>query len=266
MLPPGGEGKIKVTLHPKGTQTNIEKRIVVHTNDPEQPQFPLIMRGKLLVDVVAQPPFVHIRDLAVGKPGTGTFELTLTGESKAEIESVSLEDEEQFSLKKIDVDSDADLAYEVRFRGTEKIGTTTTRVVVKTTGENTPELFVPVRANTAKNLRYLNKVRFVRRKGKLQERTYRISARHGDAPKIEKVRDPDGLLDIEVLESEGAMASIRLAVKEDAAAKDDGAKHPLVILTSDREEPRIEIEYEVLPPPREGSNANTGLSRGKTGN
>jgi hypothetical protein len=262
VLPPGGEGKIKVTLHPKGTQTNIEKRIMVHTNDPEQAQFPLIMRGKLLIDVVAQPPFVHIRDLAVGKGGTGTFELSIAENSKAEIQSVELEDPEQFSLKKIDVQSDADVAYEVRFRGTKKVGTTTTRVVVKTTGENTPELFVPIRANTALNLRYLKKVRFARKNGKVQERTYRISARHGDAPKIKKVKDPDGLLEIEVLEPDGAMASIRLKVREDRLSEaDGGGKHPLTIITNDRQEPRLEIEYTVLPASRE----NTGLKRGKTG-
>jgi hypothetical protein len=249
VLPPGGEGAIKVTLHPKGNQTNIEKRIVVHSNDPQQPEFALTMRGHLLVDLVAQPTFVHIRDLTRNEAGTGTFELQLMDTSKAEIQSVTLEDEKNFSLKKIEADSDADATYEVRFRGAKEVGTATTRVVVKTNGEYTPELFIPVRANVSLNLRYQKNIRFIRRKGGIQERTFRISALRGDAPKIKKVEDPDGLLEIEVLESQGPMANIRMRVLEDELpADDDGKSHPLILRTSDRDEPRIELEYSVLPP------------------
>ena len=64
MIPPGGEGEIKVTLRPKGTHTKISKNIVVYSNDPEQPRFTLTMKGTLLVDMIAQPPSVAIFDLA----------------------------------------------------------------------------------------------------------------------------------------------------------------------------------------------------------
>ncbi len=248
MLPPGGEGAIKVTLHPKGNHTKIEKQIVVHTNDPEQPQFALTMRGTLLVDLVAEPSFVHIRDLARGKAGTGTFELHLTDSTKAEIRSVKLDDEKNFSMKKIDADSDADATYEVRFRGSREVGTTSTRVLIETTGENTPQLSVPVRANTTLNLRYQPNVRFIHKNGAIQERTFRVSSRFGDAPKIKKIEDPDGLLETEVLEAEGPMASIRLKVLEDKLpAEDNGASHELIVYTNDRDEPRLSILYRILP-------------------
>ena len=56
MVPPGGECEIKVTLRPKGGHTEIEKDVVVFSNDPEQPRFTLTMKGTLLVDMEAVPP------------------------------------------------------------------------------------------------------------------------------------------------------------------------------------------------------------------
>jgi len=247
VLPPGGEGEIKVTLRPKGNHTRISKRIVVHTNDPEQPEFALTMQGTLLIDMVAEPGSLSIPDLKVGKPGRGTFSLQRTEGSKAEIRSVAVEDQQQFSVKQIEAQAGAAATYEVRFRGRDSVGTSTTRVVVKTSGENTPELFVPVQASAALNLRYIDNVRFARKNGAILPRVVRISARHGDAPRIDKVEDADGLLEVEVLEAQGPMASIRLKVLADRVPVDDNARaHPLIVHTSDRDEPRLQLEYRIL--------------------
>lgn len=247
MIPPGGEGEIKVTLRPKGRHTEITKNIVVHSNDPDQPRFTLTMKGTLLVDVMAQPNAVNIRDLAPGKPGTDTFSLQHSEGSTAEILSVEVEDEDNFSLREIETEPEAIATYEVRFKGRKELGVSSTRVVVKTSGENTPELTIPVRASVALNLRYAKQFRFTRRDGKLLDRTIRISSRRGDAPKISKVEDPDGLLDIEVLEAQGPMASIRMRVLEDQlVAIDVGTPHTLIVHTNDRDEPKIELEYRIM--------------------
>jgi hypothetical protein len=99
------------------------------------------------------------------------------------------------------------------------------------------------------NLRYVDKMRFSWRAGVLQERVLRITARRGDAPKIKKIEDPDGLLDYEVLEPQGAMASIRLKIREaELQALTQEARlgvHKMIVYTSDKEEPRIEFEYTV---------------------
>lgn len=254
MIPPGGEGEIKVTLTPKGNHHEISKRIVVETNDPEQPKFTLTMQGKLVYDLTAKPPMVAIRDLPLNTPGTGTFSLELAEGTTAKIESVTITEPDKFELRRIEGTAAGNSTYEVRYRGRETIGTDSTRVVVKTTGENTPELFVAVQGSAALNLRYTSKLRFTYRNGELQERVLRISARHGDAPKLEKVEDPDGLLDIEVLEPQGPMASVRLVVRKDKldalAPEARAGMHSLIVHTSDKQEPKLELEYSVASAPK----------------
>jgi hypothetical protein len=246
VIPPGGEGKIKVTLRPKGQHTEITKNIIVLSNDPEQPRFTLTMKGSLLVDVIAEPVTLMLRDLAPGKPGTESFSLLLTEGSTATVESIRIEDTELFSIREIETAPGALATYEVGFEGRKEVGASTTSIIVATTGENTPELKIPVHATVAFNLRYPKRFGFTRRDGKPLEQTVRITTRRGDAPKLGKVEDPDGLLDIEVLEPEGPTTSIRVRVREDEPTKqDDGAPHRLIVHTDDPDEPRLELEYRV---------------------
>ena len=279
MIPPGGEGKIQVTLKPKGRATTITKRIVVHSDDPEQPEFTLTMTGKLLIDVMSEPRAITLRDLKVNERGSKRFELLLNEGAEAELVSVTLEDEENFTLTRlpddaplVEVEPEAEGTntaaslpattgkrlgiYEVEFHGRDTVGTSKTRVVAKTTGANTPEVVVTVHASAAANLRYLKTLRFIRKNGKLLSRELHVSARHGDRPTITKVEDPDGLLNFEILEPRGKLASVRLEVKEEAWEALDPeqkkATHELIVHTTDREEPKITINYGVA-----------GKSRGK---
>lgn len=252
MIPPGGEGEIKVTLRPKGTHTEIAKNIVVVSNDPEQPRFTLTMKGTLLIDVVAQPATVALRDLAPGKPGTQTVSLQRTEGSTATVQSVRVEDSERFSVREIEAEAGALATYEVRFEGAKDVGTTATTLVVTTTGENTPELTIPVRASVAFNLRYPRRFGFSWHEGAWRERTIRISTRRGDAPRIDEVEDPDDLLEVEVLEPEGPITAIRMRVREGKPSKgDQGVLHPLYVHTNDPDEPRLKLEYRVAPRPKE---------------
>jgi hypothetical protein len=252
VIPPGGEGKIKVTLHPKGKATQITKRVVVHTDDPEQPQFALTMSGRLLVDVIAKPTSIKIDNLDANESGSATFKLDLGEGSDAKIESVEIDDTKNFALRRTDEDGSFPATYEVVFHGRDSVGNSPARIKVLTTGKNTPELLIPVRAIVAKNLRYIRSLRFARKEGVLQEREIHISARRGDAPKIGKVEDPDGLVEFEVQEARGALVSIKVKVIEERwNALDDKAKklnHRLIVHTDDAEEPEIVFRYRVAPP------------------
>ena len=269
MIPPGGEGQIKVTLHPKGPAVDIEKSVTVETDDPETPRFSLTMKGQLLFDLVAAPTAVNISGLRAGQTGTERFKLSLAEGSKAAIKSIELEDDEHFILRRISGPEKGplpgqELQYEVEFKGRQTVGSESTRVKVVTDGKYTPELYIPVRASVAKNLRYQKSVNFRRKDGVLQERELHISARQGDAPKIEKVVDPDGLLDVEVLEADGPLVTIRFNVKVDAfeALGDEDKKraHQLVIHTSDEEEPKLLLNYRI---PALNGRANGGAKVGK---
>ena len=247
-----------MTLKPKGNAADINKKITVVSNDPEQPNFTLTMTGKLLVDLSVKPGMATINNLKIGEGGSANFGLTLAPDSKAKIVSVELEDTENFSLRRIDGEAEGDSTYEVTFAGAPEVGTVSTQIVVKTDGEHTPELIVPVRASTTYNLQYINRVRFSYRKGRLDSRVIRITGRHtGKAPKIKKIVDPDGLLEHEVMAERGAMANIRLLVKPEALAKLEAeartGPHELIVHTDDKDEPKIVFEYRIAPEPPPGA-------------
>jgi hypothetical protein len=245
VVPPGGECEIKVTLHPKGGHTKIEKNVVVFSNDPEQPRFTLTMKGTLLVDMEAVPPSLSIMNLAPGESGTTSVSVERKKDSAAVVKSVRVEDTKRFSIREIETRPGALATYEVRFAG-GKVGTTSTNVVVETTGEHTPRLTIPVRASAAYNLIYPKRVTLTRRGDGPFEQNLRVSTRRGDPPKIEKVEDPDGLLDIEVLEPDGPAVNIRLRVRDSETAKlDEHAAHALWVHTNDPDEPKLELEYKL---------------------
>lgn len=250
MIPPGGEGEIQVTLKPKGGHAEITKNVVVLSNDPAEPRFTLTMKGRLLVDMVAQPPSVSIPNLAPGEPGTASFSVERSQGSTATVTSMRVEDTEHFSIREVEAGPGALATYEVRFEGRADAGTSATRAIIETTGDHTPKLEIPVRANAVYNLIYPKRFAFARRgggEGPL-EHTIRISTRRGDPPKIGKVEDPDGLLDIEVLKADGPSVSIRVRVREDQVAKlDERAVHELVVHTGDPHEPRLELSYSMKP-------------------
>jgi hypothetical protein len=248
VVPPGGECEIKVTLKPKGGQKQIEKAVVVVTNDPEQSRFSLTMKARLLIDMEAQPASVAIPNLAPGEPGVNTFSLTRAEGSTATVKSVRVESPEQFSIREVPAQSGALATYEVRFNG-GKVGTTSTRVIVETTGEHTPRLTIGVRATAAYNLVYPKRITFKPDGDGALAQTLWISTRRGDPPKIGKVEDPDGLLDVEILPAQATAVNLKLRVRAPDQAKLDGAKHPLWVHTNDRDEPKIAIEYVLAPAP-----------------
>jgi hypothetical protein len=249
VVPPGGECEIKVTLRPKGGHTEIEKDVVVFSNDPEQPRFTLTMKGTLLVDMEAVPPSLQMMNLAPGEPGIASVSVQRSKDSAAAVKSVRVEDTERFSIRELETQPGALATYEVRFAG-GKVGTTATKVVIDTTGEHTPKLTIPVRASAAYNLVYPKRVTLTRRGDGRYEQSLRISTRRGDPPKIRKVEDPDGLLDIEVLEPDGPKVEIRLRVREREAAKvDEHAAHELLVHTNDPDEPKLELEYTLRTAP-----------------
>lgn len=252
MIPPGGEGEIKVTLKPKGGHTEIEKKVMVFSNDPEQPQFALTMKGRLLVDMEAVPATVQLANLAPNEPGVATVSVARNKDSTATVKSVRVEDTERFSIEEIATSPGALATYEVRFVG-GKVGTTSTKIIVETTGEHTPKLTIPVRASAAYNLIYPKRVSITRNASGGFEQNLRISTRRGDPPKVAKVEDPDGLLDIEVLAANETAVNVRLRVRApDTVKVDDKLLHTLWVHTNDRDEPKVKIEYSLrnAPPPR----------------
>lgn len=249
MIPPGGEGEIKVTLRPKGGHAEIDKKVVVVSNDPEQPQLSLTMKGRLLVDMAAVPSAVSLANLAPGEPGLATVSLERDASSVATVKSVRIEDTQRFSLREIETRPGALATYEIRFAG-GKVGTTSTKIVVETTGEHTPTLTIPVRASAAYNLVYPKRVTLTKHADGTFEQTIRLATRRGDPPQIVKIEDPDGLLDLEVLAPVGPAVNIHARVKSpEALTVDEKQVHQLWVHTNDPDEPKVAIAYSLRTTP-----------------
>jgi hypothetical protein len=261
VLPPGGEGEVKVTLTPKGGQEEIVKHIKVLSNDPQQPRFVLTMKGKLHVDVRADPSYLNLPQLGPGESGKVSFALSLSDPATTKIESVKLEDGEHFTLSVLPAEADGLVYYEVGFRGSKTIGSFATRVEVETTGEHTPRLDIPVRATVTSNLQYSKRLHFPLRSGEFLARQIRLSTRDGIAPKIKKVDDPSGLLVLEIRDPVDGKITIDAQV--DMAkyeALDEAARKQtwtLTIHSNDPHEPRAEVSFTIgAIPGRVSTNRN----------
>ena len=203
----------------------------------------LTVTASILTDMVAEPASLPMYNLAPGQPGKATVSLKRSGDSDATVKSIEVQNTDEFSVREIETEPGALATYEVRFKG-RGVGTSATTVIIETTGKYTPTITIPVRASAAYNLRYPRRVVLVRRgKGPI-ERTITIGTRRGDAPRIKKIQDPDGLLDIEVEEPGGPSVAIHLRVKDGVKAAVN-EPHKLLVYTNDRDEPKIEIEYRI---------------------
>jgi hypothetical protein len=238
-------------LKPKGGHTTIDKSVVVISNDPAQPKLTLTMRGTLLVDAEAVPPSVRLANLAPDEPGVATVSVERSQGSAATVKSVRIEDTERFTIREIEAQPGMLATYEVKFAG-GKVGNVSTNVIVETTGEHTPRLTIPVRASTEHNLAYPERLTITRSASGVFEQNLRISTRRGAPPKIGKVEDPDGLLDIEVQAATGPSVTIRLRVREDATNLDERVRHKLWVHTDDPDQPKVEVEYSLRTTPAKG--------------
>lgn len=226
----------------------------MHSDDPETPKFTLTMKGSLIIDAYLSPPSLFIRDLEPGASGTAPFAVHLREDAELAIESVTV-DGEGFSVKPIGTPGERPARYELRFAGASAPGNTRGTIRVKTTSADTPELTAPARAIVVADLRYSKLLSFVRRNGEFAPRTLRITARSGAAPKIKRLEDRDGLLELSVLPKEHddtvvIQAKLKTAAYDalDQPARD--ARRTLVVHTSHREEPRIEVMYTVRDAPQ----------------
>jgi hypothetical protein len=246
---------VKVTLTPKGNHEDILKRIIVVSNDPKQPRFTLTMKGKLLVDLRAEPGNLNLSDIKPGEQATLSFAVQITDPTTTKIESVTVEDQEHFEVRPLEPEADGHPRYELRFRGSKTVGNFGTRVEVKSTAPSTPQLNVPVRAAVVSNLRYGKRVHFAAHQEGFLSPNIRISTRDGVPPKVSKVEDPAGLLILKILEPVGSTITIEAQVdkaKYEAVPEADRRKpRTLTVHTNDPDEPRLEMTYTIgTSPPR----------------
>jgi hypothetical protein len=91
-VPPGGEGKITLTVNTKGYEGNINKTAEVYTNDPKMARFKLGIRAFVLVSISVSPPYVNLE-------GTADHEVSATVKIVAGLEKDLVIESDRFNLE-----------------------------------------------------------------------------------------------------------------------------------------------------------------------
>lgn len=91
-IPPGGEGKITLTINTKGYQRDIHKVAAVYTNDPKIPRFTLGMRAFVQVPVLISPAHIYFQ-------GSGEEPITRAVKIEAGLEKPLIIATERFNLE-----------------------------------------------------------------------------------------------------------------------------------------------------------------------
>jgi hypothetical protein len=96
-VPPGGEGRVTVTLDTARLSGRTSKVVTLYTNDPDAPATGLGLGGQVVTDVVAVPSPLYLGKIRRGEPATR--EVLVTSGRPGEVYSVTAVDHANPSLR-----------------------------------------------------------------------------------------------------------------------------------------------------------------------
>ncbi len=246
-VPPGGESEIKATFRTAGRGGKTRKTITVKSNDPVTPTLVLSIQGEIETDVAVKPRSIWLGQLKKRTKGTADFTVEVSDPERIKVTSVKVEDR-AFTIKKLEGDAAGTAKYQITFRGGVKLGPISTRVLVEYEGAEKSPLRVPVRVEVVGDLQYTKYLRFIKRNDSFQPMTIVFKSRTDKDVTIKSANDPQGLLKLTVLEGKGKRPMIRAEVADPAASYQSPRRNNIVVQTSDRDEPKVEIGYTIVEP------------------
>jgi len=237
-----------VTLKTTGRGGQLNKKIVVFSDDPQTPQLNLALEGEVVVDLLMNPRRLNFGSVGRGETATKEFTLKARDPNEIRIDSVSIEDE-RFKLTKKSESDEVGSTYEVEFLGSDVYEHIRAKVRVAVTGTEVKDHFLNINASVDSDLRFPSRVHFSDRKGTFHERQITFSSRSGNTVEILGIEDPDGLLSCEIAANKQARARLACKVNGDKVLADDNKGHKLTVSTTDKERSKAEIEYFVRKQP-----------------
>jgi hypothetical protein len=221
---------------------------VVFSDDPETPRFNLALEGEVIVDVLMKPRRLSFGSLRRGETATKEFTLKVRDPNEIQIESVSIEDD-RFKLTKKDESDDVGSTYAVEFVGSNVYARIRAKVHVVVTGTKAKDHFLHMNLSVDSDLRFPARVHFSDRKGSFRPRHITLSSRSGNPVEILDFEDRDGLLSCEIAANKEARAKLLCKVNEGKVPEEEREGHKLTVSTTDKERPKVEIEYFVRRKP-----------------
>ena len=231
-------------LKTAGKQGEVKKRITVTSNDPENRNLSLEIKVFITVDVMVEPRNVGFRQLEKGAAATELLTVTVSEPDKFKVAELGVDDP-RFEVKMTSGDLATESKWEVKFKGSDTLGSFQAKLTIKYTDAGAPKTMeVPIRVSVVGDLQYVRSIHF----GKspttgFSPREVRLSSRSDKTVKIKKVDDPDGLVKIEIVTPEGNPAVFKATVISAEGDFSKPTQHMLKVHTGDPNEPIVEISY-----------------------
>jgi hypothetical protein len=203
------------------------------------------LEGEVTVDVLLQPPSIAFGEVPRGTPTSRELSLQVQEPERVKIVSVSIDDP-HFELVRKSGDAASSAGYEVRLKKADKLGRLSAKIHVELTGAEPSTIDVPVNGEVVGDLRYQKRLSFRRSGADFPPRDLTISSRSNKPVQVLGAEDQGKVLKAEVTQAKGDKAVVRLTVSKTEAEGKAAAEGKLVIRTTDRDEPKIEIEYTVV--------------------
>jgi hypothetical protein len=220
--------------------------------DPLVPFSP-IAPGEARLEPVNAPPQVIVRPRLVNmgrlRPGAGhsrRIEAQVT--SGGALITGAVVDDPRFTIEEeLGGTTGGRAAFSLRFDGSREIGPVAAEIVV---GYRDPAgapgvIAVPVVGSVVGDLRVARGLYLHKRGGRFAPRDVVVGRRSGKPVHILSVEDPDGLLDVTLVEPRSRLASFRVAVADPGPARDGSSGHPLLLHVDDADESPVNLEYRI---------------------
>ena len=149
-IPPGGEGKIKVKVSTRGRKGDLQKTIVVQSNDAKQPRYVLKIKGIVEVIAAFDPDRLNLKNIAKGETVSQTVKLSGRETDKLKITELVSSKPEELTAELIEEEGKP--AVKVTFKASDKAGRISARVTGKTNLKAPKEIFLYIYGQVTEDL------------------------------------------------------------------------------------------------------------------
>jgi hypothetical protein len=239
-IAPGEKGQVKATLSTASIRGKQIKQIYINSNDPNQARVAIKVEGEVIADLAIDPALIWLKEVRLGEKVTRQFTVTVSDAEKVKVADVTADDQ-RFVIRRISSESKGNAVYEVQFLGSEKVETISAQLSASTEDRSIAPVRAPIRLRVVGDLRYPKTIQLIRKPDGTASADLTITSRSNKAFDLKRVEDPHQLLKLEILESKGPSARIRVQLAADAQVPARGKLLTFTAFTNDSNEPKLEI-------------------------
>jgi hypothetical protein len=238
-IPPGGEGKIKVTVSTAGRPGKLHKKVSVYSNDPETPRFTLDVSGTVEMIAGFEPRFLALGKVKQGERVTRTVKLA--GREAARLRLSQLTTSAPDRLKVRMTRADGAPALRVDFRSKEE-GPFHGSITAQTNLEQPKQLRMTVRARVVGDLVVDRRLVFFPPFDVASPPTVElgIKSTSGRLFRIKRITDPAGVVQGKATR-QGKDWQVALTLAKPPISRSG----EIVLLTNRRDQPQLKLRYAV---------------------